>query len=324
MLSAIELSHPPAQRVVELFAGLGGVSAAWPEADVVAAVDIDQHAESVFTLNHAAAFYRRELLSVQSAEFSKWDCQAVWLSPPCQPFTVRGAQRGMSDRRSAALRHIIGVLAKIRPQTIILENVPGFCPSDGFSFVTETLDSAGYNITHRLLCPTQLGWPNRRERFYLIAHLGGALSWRELPRVHREATGESLLGFSLASHSEDPSVLRLGDFLDTAVDSELWMAEAEQSRYLAGLDIVDRTGNSASKPAACFGSSYGRAISRSGSYLLDGGRLRRFSPREVARLLGFSDALRLPLALSNRQLWKILGNSLSLPAVRYVLGHVPP
>ncbi len=63
---------------------------------------------------------------------------------------------------------------------------------------------------------------------------------------------------------------------------------------------------------ACFGSSYGKAIVHAGSYCKHGASYRRFSPREVARLLGFSPSMLLPETVSYRRLWKLLGNSLSI------------
>jgi hypothetical protein len=85
---------------------------------------------------------------------------------------------------------------------------------------------------------------------------------------------------------------------------------------------------------ACFTSAYGRSPVRSGSYLAlapraectgdDPPPLRRFSPAEVLRLLGFPAAFRLPPELPRDAAWHLAGNSLSLPAVRAVLAAVPP
>ena len=77
------------------------------------------------------------------------------------------------------------------------------------------------------------------------------------------------------------------------------------------------------EPSACFGSSYGVVSSGAGSYLeLAEGRYRRFSPREILRLLGFPERFHLDPTVSLKKQWKLVGNSLSLPVVRYVLNHV--
>ena len=58
---------------------------------------------------------------------------------------------------------------------------------------------------------------------------------------------------------------------------------------------IDRCDPKLERATACFGSSYGRSLLNSGSYLqLPAGGYRRFSPREVANLLGFPPSFKVP------------------------------
>jgi DNA (cytosine-5)-methyltransferase 1/tRNA (cytosine38-C5)-methyltransferase len=95
----------------------------------------------------------------------------------------------------------------------------------------------------------------------------------------------------------------------------------EVNRFGSAMDRIDLCDPRA--VAACQTSSYGKALLRAGSFVIQAGRLRRLTPREVAKLLGYSNAFRWPADATDRRLWKLLGNSLSLPAVRYVLSHLP-
>ena len=64
-------------------------------------------------------------------------------------------------------------------------------------------------------------------------------------------------------------------------------------------------------PAAitsCFTSAYGKSPVRSGSYLITSDGLRRFSPEEILRLLGFPRWFSLPPELRPRTAWKLVGN----------------
>jgi hypothetical protein len=111
------------------------------------------------------------------------------------------------------------------------------------------------------------------------------------------------------------------DSTGTDASSELFLPESVSLQKWPQLSRVDL-----SKPgqiAACFASSYGRMLLGSGSYVSVGNRVRRFSPREVALLLGFPASFKLDEQLSCRTLWRLLGNSLSLVAVRYILSHLP-
>lgn len=286
-------------RLLELYAGIGGAAtAAAGLAEVVAAIDIDRDALAVYQANfgHRVAVKNLEFLS--AAELAGFHADVWWLSPPCQPFTVKGRRRDHEDRRSRSLLALIEHIAEIRPPRLALENVPGFAGSVTHGRLRAVLDAAGYEVREFLLCPSELGWPNRRRRFYLLASRVG------LP----------------ATVPLEPSPRRraLAEFLDPVPAPELRLAPTLVERYRQALHRVEADDPEA--VTACFGSGYGRQIVRSGSYLVEpDGSWRRFSPREVLRLLGFPEGYRLPAELGALRAYDLVGNSLSIPAVRRVL-----
>ncbi len=221
------------------------------------------------------------------------------MSPPCTPFAQRGALRDLDDPRSDALKHLIQAVAALRPPLVCLENVVGFETSNAFQTLHERWTKVGYSIQTCFLCPSSLGWPNRRPRVYCIASL------TRRPEI------------ALPTLKPKP----LNQFVDRSITPEshpaLWLEKETVDRYLVAMDRVSVATESAI--TACFAASYGKAIVRSGSYLETESGYRRFSPREVARLLGFSDDFLLPDTISVQRQWHLLGNSLSLPAVRHVL-----
>jgi DNA-cytosine methyltransferase len=297
-------------RVLELFAGIGGFAATFPNLEIVEAVDIDQTAREVYSANFSHRYSIKEIASLPLEWFSRLNCDVWWMSPPCTPFTHRGAKRDIHDNRSAALKHLIHVATILRPSLICLENVVGFESSQAYATLQEEWTKAGYKIQTHTLCPSNLGWPNRRPRVYCIAS--------QVDRARALSTPE-------------PETLSLSRFIDDTISPEthptLWLAQKTVDRYLDAMDRVAILNSSATDTptnteiTACFASSYGKSIIRSGSYLETKWGYRRFSPREVARLLGFSDTFRLPETLSLERQWHLLGNSLSLPAVRHVMGH---
>ena len=58
--------------------------------------------------------------------------------------------------------------------------------------------------------------------------------------------------------------------------------------------------------AACFTSAYGRSFVRSGSYWRTESGVRRFSPREILRLLGFDDSFKLPAEMPDPTAWSLV------------------
>ncbi len=189
--------------------------------------------------------------------------------------------------------------AKFSPRSFFVENVVGFETSATFHTMKEKWERVGYFLTTTTLCSSSLGWPNRRPRVYAIACRTRSLSvpapvFQKLP---------------------------LRDFLEGEISyessPEFWLPANMAVRYEKALDRIEP--NEEASIAACFASAYGVSWTRSGSMLCTPYGYRRFTPREVARLLGFQDSFILPSSLSNQRLWHLLGNSLSVPSVQHVL-----
>lgn len=294
----------PGLKALELFCGLGGAAAALgPEVEVVAALDIHQGALAIYRHNFRHRTQARTLESLSAAELAGFDAELWWLSPPCQPFTRRGQARDDRDPRSRALLALTPHLGVVKPRFLALENVPGFAGSRTHARLRAELDGAGYEVAELELCPSELGWPNRRRRFYLVASLAGLAE----PRPP----------------AEPPA--RLADCLlwgpDEPFPGELAVSPELVASYRHALDVVDARDPSA--VTACFTSAYGRSPVRSGSYLRTAEGLRRFAPAEILRLLGFPSWYQLPSTVPTGLGWRLAGNSLSVPAVRTVLSRLP-
>ncbi|KEP65055.1 UNVERIFIED_CONTAM: C-5 cytosine-specific DNA methylase superfamily protein [Hammondia hammondi] len=120
----------------------------------------------------------------------------IWLvSPPCQPFTRIGLQKGNADRRNVSFLYLLDVLCQLapaqRPKYILLENVVRFEVSDTFDCLLHALECVcGYEVNVFHLNPLHFGIPNCRSRCFVTAKksespqrsdartLRPALAWR--------------------------------------------------------------------------------------------------------------------------------------------------
>jgi site-specific DNA-cytosine methylase len=170
--------------------------------------------------------------------------------------------------------------------------------------LVDLLSNRGYAIQECLLCPTELGVPMRRPRYYLMAS-----------RVH----------LSPPVVIVDMPLRPLGDFLDggdgSGVPDELHVGGDVLARFGKGFRILDPKDPQAY--TTCFTSGYGRSLMHAGSYLRCAGGVRRFAPEEIARLLHFPEGFRFPDRMTLRKKWHLVGNSLSVAAVRKVLEAFP-
>lgn len=294
-------------RVLELFAGIGGAALAFQGiGKVAAAIDINQNAKQVYQQNFSHPYLTRSIEDLSTEEFLECGANTWWVSAPCQPYTRRGKQLGEQDNRSRALHHLIAILGDVKPTCFLLENVIGFRGSHSHQKLLSRLEDLGYQVAEHECCPTDLGIPNRRPRYYLAATTDSSLEPDGL-RMPRKAIAQIV-----------------GDFIDDSSPGEFELGEEEYEKYVQGLNIVTPE----SRTSTCFTSAYGRSLTKSGSYLQQGDRkVRRFSPLEVSRFLGFqestgSQSFFFPETLDARQLWKLLGNSISVTIVREILSQL--
>ncbi|ANS03868.1 site-specific DNA methylase [uncultured Mediterranean phage uvDeep-CGR2-AD3-C76] len=90
---------------------------------------------------------------------------------PCQPVSVAGDQKGISDDRWLwpEFRRIVGVL---RPRYVLVENVPGLFAANGghaFGEVIGDLADLGYDCEWTVLSAADVGAPHLRKRVWIVA-----------------------------------------------------------------------------------------------------------------------------------------------------------
>ena len=288
-------------NVLELFCGIGGFAdAAGNRAHIVVAVDQSPHALAIYRLNHPeTSAVEWNLETVTAEDLRAFPADMWWLSPPCQPYSVRGHRRDLDDPRALSFRNLLEILQVDPPLHLGLENVEGFAESRARKRLLEILDAGGFRIAERRLCPMELGIPSRRPRYYLIA------------------SREELLDPPPPTVREEP----LAYYLDEPPSPGLFLPAERIERFRRGLRVLDPCNSSSY--TTCFTSSYGRAAMHSGAFLADGGRLRHFSPDEILRLLGFPRGFHWPGGMGLRKRWHLAGNSISVFALREVLRVLP-
>ena len=276
-------------RLLELFAGIGGMRLAAEEA--CAELGIDLETTAVDTSPPAVACYehnfgaappvsRRNIESMPAAAFEGFD---TWtLSPPCQPFTeTRGArQRDLDDARCAALKRLAALLPTLErpPRRLLLENVAGFLGSAAFALFTDALRAAGFTWRVLVLDPPAFGIPNHRLRLYLAAERsnrfggGGDAAADEPPPPGRAPA-------DIGAPERAPRPLRefvarvdgggsggAGDAAEGAAALTLSRAVLAQPWARRSLAIVNR----ADARTHCFTCLYGRVVHKAaGSVLYD-------------------------------------------------------
>lgn len=160
-------------RVIDLFAGCGGMSLGFENAgfDVVAAFDNWEAAITIYESNFSHPIYKKDLSAndvIQQISDSHPDL--IMGGPPCQDYSIAG-KRELGKRANLTIR-FGEIVSTIKPTWVVFENVYNI---ERFSTVTvlkQMLSDAGYGITTRILDASRCGVPQKRQRFFLIGKLG--------------------------------------------------------------------------------------------------------------------------------------------------------
>ena len=173
-------------RAVDFFAGCGGLTQGLKDAgfNVAAAVEIDADAAGVYSANHPdVALFRRDIRSISADWLMRalnvvpGELDLVAGCPPCQGFsalTSRNGSRRVDDPRNDLIKEFLRFIRKMRPRTVMMENVPPLGREPVFAAFCHQLNRIGYEVTWTIFDVAAFGVPQRRKRLILLAAQSGS------------------------------------------------------------------------------------------------------------------------------------------------------
>lgn len=225
-----------AGKVVELFAGVGGFRLALEPSgwEVVWANQWEpstkaQHAFDCYVSHFDTGIHVNEDIKVVLDEIEAGvrepipDHDLLVGGFPCQDYSVAktlGRAHGIEGKKGVLWWSIYRILEDERPRLVFLENVDRLLKSPAtqrgrdFAIILACLSDLGYLIEWRVVNAADYGFPQRRRRVFVIAHLAGegmepawsdALLWlyaegalaRSLPVAPAESSVLSLEGLDV-------------------------------------------------------------------------------------------------------------------------------
>lgn len=165
---------------VDLFSGAGGLSRGFYDAgyNVVLGVDFDDAALQTFKANHGNAeamklnlFDHNNInVIVDFLKEKNIELDVLVGGPPCQGFSIAGP-RDMNDKRNTLYLAMVKLAATLKPQAVVLENVPGMLQTNGgigAKRIIEDFAEIGYKMTPKLLYAPDYGIPQIRKRVFFV------------------------------------------------------------------------------------------------------------------------------------------------------------
>lgn len=161
-------------RVIDLFAGCGGLSLGFQNAgfEIVAAFDNWKEACDVYNKNFSHPIFQVDLSDLSVLETIKsYKPDMIIGGPPCQDFSSAGKRDESLGRANLTISYA-QIVSEIRPQFFVMENVERILKSGVLKQAISLFKKAGYGLTAQILNASLCGVPQLRKRYFLIGHLG--------------------------------------------------------------------------------------------------------------------------------------------------------
>lgn len=166
---------PRSIRVLDLFAGAGGLSAGFRNAsaryETVRAVELDPAAAASYEANLGEGLVYQGAIQSWLEEELVPEVDLVVGGPPCQGFSTLGKQ-DVEDERNDLWRHYAETVRRANPRYFIVENVAAFAKSSQFAdFIYETGPKgvlSNYSFKYEVLNAAEFGSPQSRKRTVIL------------------------------------------------------------------------------------------------------------------------------------------------------------
>jgi len=310
-----------------MFAAIGGFCRAFQEvgATVTWANEKDSFAAETFRLNFPGIRYiQKDVQDLSVAGDKLVPIDVLTAGFPCQPFSVAGEKLGFQDERGLLFLHITRIIrefGKRKPKILLLENVKNLRSHDKgrtFKRIQAEIQKAGYwfgeNDAKILHTADFTNIPQNRERIFMVAlscdHFSANSFLFPEPNAKRNLRG--VKEFLDLDRKAPPSLYFKPGDLYYPLFKKAMDEGGKDSVYQLRRNYVRRNMSD-----MCF-----TLMANMG----DGGHnqpvikdrwgIRKLTPRECARLQGYKDSwFKMPKSLSNNQLYKQVGNSVTVPLV---------
>ena len=318
-------------KSIDLFAGIGGIRLGFEQAfkDDIKTVFVsewDEKAVETYKANFNEGLnVAGDITKVDEKDIPDHDILLAGF--PCQAFSLAGHKRGFEDARGTLFFDVARIIKEHKPKIVFCENVKNLVNHDRgrtFQVIRNILEELGYAVFYQVLNSKDFGVPQNRERIYIVAF--------------RNDIAPS--NFEFPGKTDDTKVIK--DIVEEKeVSSKYYLSTA----YLASLKRHKERHVSKGNG---FGYEIREATSVAGAIVCGGmGRernlivderlkdftpvthikgevnreyIRKMTPREWARLQGFPDEFKLPVA--DTHLYKQFGNSVTVPVIRAIAEQI--
>lgn len=245
---------------------------------------------------------------------------------PCQAFSIMGYKKGFEDTRGTLFYEYARLVDEIQPKVFIFENVQGLLNHDHgktWDIIQKVFDSLGYNISYRIMDAKDYGIPQTRRRLIVV---GFKEKTKAIQEPKTKKLKFTLQDFLESNTSYGNCQTKNGELIINKktgkIDDKYFLSELVYKHVMA-------TGTKSYFTKPEIDLSIARPLlatmhkmHRAGvdNYVTENGRVRRLTPRECMRLMGYDDSFK--IVVSDTQAYKQAGNSIVVNVMIAILEEI--
>lgn len=165
-------------RYISIFSGIEAASVAWEPLgwEPVCFSEIDEFPSAVLAARFPDVPNYGDITKIDWKEVAARHgaVDVVVGGSPCQSFSIAGGRESLRGESRLMFEYIRAV-DEVRPRWLLWENVCGVLSArdDAFGQLLENLSQLGYSLAWRVLDAQFFHLAQRRQRVFLVGHLGG-------------------------------------------------------------------------------------------------------------------------------------------------------
>jgi DNA (cytosine-5)-methyltransferase 1 len=314
----------PEFKFIDLFAGIGGFRLALQNlgGKCVYTSEWDEQAKKTYQANFGEVPFG-DITKEETKKFIPDGFDVLCAGFPCQAFSIAGKRGGFEDTRGTLFFDVAEIIRRKRPKAIFLENVKGLFNHDRGKTLRTILNVLREDLDYfvpdpKILNAKDFGVAQNRERIFIVGF-------------------RKDLGITEFSYPEATGVKKCFDDVkeEKVVSVKYYLSDTYLNTLIAHKKRHENKGNgfgyeiisdkSIANAVVCGGMGRERNLvidhrledftpvtNIKGEVNRQG--IRKMTPREWARLQGFPDNFKIPVA--DASAYKQFGNSVAVPAIQ--------
>lgn len=255
---------------------------------------------------------------------------------PCQSFSALGKKRGLSDTRGTLFYEYARLVDEIQPKVFIYENVRAVLTNDcgrTWEKMKEVFEELGYNIFFTnegkpsVLNALDYGIPQSRNRIFVVGFRSDIKLEKEFEFPKAIKLEHNMADFLIDNTPEGcflpkKTLIFMEKEEKDTIDEKYFLSERIKKTIMSagpndmyGEPEIDRE-----IALPLLSSMHKMHRAGTDNYVTTDGRIRRLTPRECLRLMGFSDEWKIVVA--DTPMYQQAGNSIVVDVLINILNEI--